>query len=82
MITSVDLHAFPRVQAGFSDLNSSLGSLIAFYGKKKSIERSLCPSSTDRHRQAGGKSSYAQVQDFYCPFIPDFSSNLKFREFS
>lgn len=30
----VDPHAFPREQAGFSDLNSSQGDLIAFYGEK------------------------------------------------
>lgn len=75
-ITSVDLHAFPRVQAGFSDLNSSQGSLIAFYGEKKSIERSLCPSSTDEHGKVRGDTSYAQVREFQCPSVPNFSSTL------
>lgn len=56
-ITFVDPHAFPRIQAGFSDLNSSQGNLIAFYGEKKSIERSLCPSSRDR--QTGRRKTLA-----------------------
>lgn len=43
---------------------------------EKSIERSLCPSSTDKHRKVRGKTSYAQVKDFQCPFIPNFSSTF------
>lgn len=81
-ITFVDPHAFPRIQAGFSDLNSSQGNLIAFYGEKKSIERSLCPSSRDRQGRQEKNTSYTQVKDIHSAFIPDFSHTWKFRKFS
>lgn len=49
---------------------------------EKSIERSLCPSSRDRYRQAGEKTSYAQVKDIHSAFILDFSNTLNLKAFS
>lgn len=49
---------------------------MPFMVRKKSIERSVCPSSADEHGKVRGKTSYAQVKDFQCPFIPNFSSTL------
>lgn len=57
-ITFVDPHAFPRIQAGFSDLNSSQRNLIAFYGEKK-IYREVTLPFLQRQAQAGRRKTLA-----------------------